>query len=374
MLTTEQKYIIMLLRAAFGQPAVTETPEHLDEAAVERMIRNNGILLTVYESLTPALRDKLRIDCLSMVSQQVQQGYEGKKVMTALRAAGLDCIGLKGWEMRKLYPRETMRQMADLDILVQPYRYKQIAEIMRGLEFSSGGESSWKHDNFAKPYVTVEMHKRLSDDSDQVREWERHVWDRVTRDGDGLHMSVEDQMIFHIVHMQKDFLNGSLGLRRIVDTWLLQRQAFDHDWVRQEMARMGLDSFYEHMLRLSRQCMGETELDEDGEFLLDHAFRYGIYGSQKTYQMGRIVRMSGGSLMSGKIRSAAAAVFLPWPRMKAHFPALERYPFLLPYFWGKRIVRFLRGDVRQLRQRLDYSQLTEADFREMQRFFRAGGC
>ncbi|MBQ7437657.1 MAG: nucleotidyltransferase family protein [Oscillospiraceae bacterium] len=373
-MTTEQTYIIMLLRAAFGQTAAPTAPEHLDEAAAERMIRNNGILLTVYASLTSALRDKLRIDCLSMASQQVQQGYEGKQIMTALRAAGLDCIGLKGWETRKLYPQETMRQMADLDILVRPYHFKQIADIMRGLKFTVGDESSWKHDNFAKGCITVEMHKRLTDDSDQVREWERHVWDRVIRDGDGLRMSMEDQMIFHIVHMQKDFMNGSLGLRRIVDTWLLQRQEFDHDWVRQEMERMGLASFYEHMLRLSRQCMGETELDEDGEFLLDHAFRYGIYGSQKTYQMGRIVRMSGGSLMSGKIRSAAAAVFLPRPRMKAHFPTLERYPVLLPYFWGKRIARFLKGDVRQLRQRLDYSDLTEEDYREMQRFSRAGGC
>lgn len=45
MLTIEQNYIIMLLRAAFGQPAVLETPAQLDDAAVERMIRNNGILL-----------------------------------------------------------------------------------------------------------------------------------------------------------------------------------------------------------------------------------------------------------------------------------------------------------------------------------------
>ena len=46
----------------------------------------------------------------------------------------------------------------------------------------------------------------------------------------------------------------------------------------------------------------------------------------------------------------------------------------IPYFWGKRITRFLKGDVRQLRQRLDYSELTAEDYREMQHFFRSSGC
>ena len=113
-------------------------------------------------------------------------------------------------------------------------------------------------------------------------------------------------------------------------------------------------------------------MDEQAEILLAHACRRGIYGSGKNYKAGRIVAM-GKSFAGGKLRSKLAAVFLPYSRMKAQFPALERRPILLPYFWMKRIFRFLRGDMRKNRRMLDYSGLSREDYEEMKRFFQAGG-
>lgn len=117
-----------------------------------------------------------------------------------------------------------MRQMADLDILVHPYDFNLIKSVMDGLFFNSGTESSWKHDSFKKKDVHVEMHKRLTDDSDVIQMREKGIWDRAEAlDGSIYRMSSEDYYIFHFVHPHKDFMNGSLGLRRIVDTWLLQK-------------------------------------------------------------------------------------------------------------------------------------------------------
>lgn len=79
------------------------------------------------------------------------------------------------------------------------------------------------------------------------------------------------------------------------------------------------------------------------------------------------------SLRSGKRHSLLAAVFLPYGWMKAHFPTLERYPVLLPWFWAKRIVRHLRGSLKQKKQMLDYSGISEEDYEQMKRFFEAGG-
>ena len=118
--------------------------------------------------------------------------------------------------------------------------------------------------------------------------------------------------------------------------------------------------------------MGEEALDANTELLLKHAFAYGIYGSGKSYKAGRIVSM-GTSLEAGKIRSKLSAVFLPYKRMKAQFPILERWPVLLPYCWGKRIVSYLSSNVDWSRRMLDYSKVTRADYEEMKRFFEAGG-
>ena len=70
-------------------------------------------------------------------------------------------------------------------------------------------------------------------------------------------MSKEDYYIFHFVHLYKDFLNGSLGLRRIVDTWLLHKQIVETSTVQNYFERFGMWHFHEQMIHLSRVVMGE---------------------------------------------------------------------------------------------------------------------
>lgn len=372
MLTNDQQYILALCRKSIHLcTPIDVQPE--DVGYMEKVIRQSGILLTVYGVLPEELKKDLFMQYTISVRQSVLQEYEGEKVMNALSTAGMDCIALKGWEMRKLYPNMTMRQMADLDVLVRPYRFGRIKTIMQQLGFSCGSESSWKHDSFRKGEVHVEMHKRLTDDSSEIQKWECEMWSRaVPTEGSVYKMSSEDYYVFHFVHLHKDFMNGSLGLRRIVDTWLLQKQERDMDAVRRDLEMFGLWTFHERMVALSRAAMGDAPIDENSEILLAHAFRHGIYGSEVSYKAGRIAAM-GTDLKSGKRNSAINAVFLPYKRMKAQFPVLEKWPILLPWCWLKRIIHFLRGDRKKSRERLNYSKIGEEDFEEMKRFFEAGG-
>ena len=370
MLTRDQNCILELLRESLkagekGSPVCGET--------AESVLQRNGILLTVYDRLPAARQMQLSGAYHAALKQAIIQEHEGDRVLRALSEAGLRCIALKGWELRKLYPEPTMRQMADLDILVQNYDYETVRAVMKRLGYKAGGETSWKHDSFTKDNVMVEVHKRLTDDSAEIRRWEKGLWERAEAvDGNIFRMSPEDYYIFHFVHLHKDFMNGSLGLRRIADTWLLEKQPVDREIVRARLEAFGMWKFHERMVKLGRVTMGDEPPDEDMELLLEHAFRYGIYGSDKSYKAGRIAAM-GQSMRSGKLKSGLAAVFLPYGRMRAQFPALEKRPFLLPYYWIKRIVKFLSGDRKKHRSKLDYSSVSEADYREMKRFFEAGG-
>ncbi len=382
MLSNEQNSILSLLRRSFG----LRSGEIMiaDAKSVEQMILHNGILLTVYpvieegvlsgsDNAADKLKEALQQIYLQNVRQSILQNHEGELVLEALSALGTGCIALKGWEMRMLYPKATMRQMADIDILVRPYDYKRIKTVMKDLGFRAQGESSWKHDSFKKGEVHVEMHKRLTDDSGEIQRWEREMWSRaVCVREKNFQMSPEDFYIFHFIHLHKDFMNGSLGLRRIVDTWLLQKQLVNEEQTKAELAKIGILTFCERMIHLSRAVMGEEPIDEDCEILLSHAFKYGIYGSDISYKAGRITAM-GKNLRSGKNRSALSAVFLPLGRMKAQYPILEKWPILLPWCWIKRITFFVFNDPQKYYKRLNYGNIGEEDFQEMKRFFEAGG-
>ena len=372
MLTTDQQYVLSLLRRALNAGGTEDLP-YEDSLYVAKIVESNGILLTVYNQLPEDVKNRFHKVYLAAIKQAVVQEHEGENILRALSDAGINCIGLKGWELRKLYPSTTMRQMADLDILVRQYDYDKIRGIMTCLDFSAGTESNWKHDGYKKKEVHVEMHKRLTDDSDVIQAWEKTIWDRVSVvDANICKMSPEDYYIFHFVHLHKDFMNGSLGLRRIADTWLLQQHPVDISFVQEILGSFGMWKFHEKMVKLSRAAMGDEPVDEDSEILLTHAFTHGIYGSGKSYKVGRIVSM-GDDLKSGKFKSKFAAVFLPYKRMKAQYPKLGKYPFLLPYYWVKRIARYSKRGLKKNRSRLDYSDISEADYLEMERFFIAGG-
>lgn len=361
MLTNDQRYILQLLRESLKKDASEEyTPT--DSSTVANTINRNGILLTVYQKLSSDLKQQLVNHYNMAIKQAIVQGYEGERVLKALSDAGLSCIALKGWELRKLYPEPSMRQMADLDILVRPYDFDLIKPVMEKLGFSAGTESNWKHDSFKKNEVHVETHKRLTDDSDAIQAWEKGLWERtIVVEGNIYRMSPEDYYIFHFIHLHKDFMNGSLGLRRIVDTWLLQKQSVDMEVVKTELEKFGMWKFHQRMVNLSHATMGDEPIDENSELLLSHAFTHGIYGSGKSYKAGRIAAM-GGDVKTGKLKSKLSAVFLPFKRMKAQFSILEKWPILLPYCWAKRIARFLKGDTKKYSRMLDYSEVNRADF------------
>ena len=371
MLTNDQMNILLLLRKSFGLSEESHKTEDAGELA--EMIMRNSILLTVYPSLSEEDRETLKPEYNALLKQSILQEYEGELVLNTLNDIGIESIALKGWELRKLYPKSHMRQMADVDILVRPYDYKRIKEAMEKKGFRFENEAFWKHDSIRKDSVHIELHKRLMDDSDEIRRWEHEMWNRAIRvRGNIFRMSPEDYCLFHFIHLHKDFMNGSLGLRRIVDTWLLQKQPVDEEWVKANLAKFGMQTFYERMNHLSRTVMGEEPMDENSEILLAHAFNYGIYGSDESHKAGRIALM-GKNLKNGKFQSALSAVFLPIGQMKAFFPVLEKCPVLLPWCWLKRIVRIIIRDRKQIWAKLNYNDINEDDYREAKRFFEAGG-
>ena len=382
----ETQYILSLLKSSILDSELVSVPSDADVSVIARIIVSNGILLTVFPTISKdsssngiLLQHSLKERYFEYFTQAIQQDLEGKRIQFSLNENGIDFIALKGCELRFLYPDVYRRSMADLDYLIKEYDYRSIKKIMKKLGFSAAAESSWKHDNFSKKRVSVEMHKRLTDDSAYIQNWEHKIWNRavlISNTNHGWRMSEEDFYIFHLLHLFKDYKNGSLGLRRITDTWLIinSYNCFDEDYLNGELKLMGLDLFRERLEALARYCFEDRPADNNCIVMINHAVNTGIYGNGQSYKLGRIVTMSGkdGALRRGKFHSFINAVFLPLNRMKAHFPILLKCPVLLPFCWLVRIFQQLRTLSINLK-RLDYRGITESDYNEMKEFLKAGG-
>lgn len=384
------RLFLSLLRAGILGEKMDCSPFAGDWASVHiEEIRNlavrHDVVLTVYAAVDAAeepglrsLKQSLKRFYAPRFAKSVNQSMEAELLLQTLESEGIDCLGLKGLQMRELYADPLNRSMTDLDILIRDYQYPQICKALEPLGYRGRGHSSWKHDSFVKePYMMVEMHRRLTDDSAAIRDWERGIWDRAVLEEGCRHryrMSEEDFYLFHLVHMHKDFLNGALGFRRLADLWLLRKKGEGTDWaqVSRLLESMGLRRFEEKMARLASVCFDGVQADADSETLLRFAASGAVFTDDERYKLGRMVALSGKSARRAKLSSLLCAVFLPYSRMKAQFPAVEKYPVLLPWFWLKRICKFLRHPSRPLKK-LDYSGLGEEEYEQMRRVFRAGG-
>ncbi len=389
MLDANEKAVLSLLCAGIGRDGKefgAYNEAELDPSRIAKLLASGGVVTTVYDKLDilgtgigAKLRGLLEQSYYAAVTQAMLQDSEGKRMLAAFEAAGMDCIPLKGWELRELYPDITRRTMADIDILIRDLDYAAVASVMKGLGYAAEGDSSWKHVDFTRADigVTAELHRRLTDDSGAVMEWEETIFSGASPVPGHEHlmrMNDEDFYTFHVLHLHKDLLNGRIGLKRILDTrlYLDAHPELDRALLEDRFERMGVGGFARSMEKLSAVCFADEAMDEDSELLIGFALSSGVFGTEETYKLGRITRMASGSVGSGKLRSVLAAVFLPYPRMKAQFPKLKKAPFLLPYYWCVRLFN-LRSGLKAKLKRLDYSGIGEEDRRYMQEVFRAAG-
>jgi hypothetical protein len=187
-------------------------------------------------------------------------------------------------------------------------------------------------------------------------------------------MAPEDFYVFHLVHMYKDFKNGALGFRRLADLWILRRKTEERalNAARAILEELHMGLFADRMAALSRVCFEGAEPDADSRLLLQFASEGAVYTDGERYKLGRMASQGASSAGAAKLGSLLRAAFLPYERMKVQFPAVERWPILLPWFWMKRILRYARHPRQSLR-RLDSRDIGEEQYEQMRRVFRAGG-
>ncbi len=163
---------------------------------------------------------------------------------------GVDCMPLKGYVLKDMYPSVEMRDMCDVDILIHTKDFEKADNIMKLNGFKFEKESPHEYIYTSSDQITIELHKSL------VPSYNRMLYNYY---GDGwrfavckegynhlYEMSREDFYVYQIAHTAKHYLNGGIGVRHVADIYILQKNSggYDHEYINKQLSEIRIEKFH----------------------------------------------------------------------------------------------------------------------------------
>ena len=267
-----------------------------------------------------------------------------------LERMGIWYMPLKGAVLKSLYPRYGMREMADVDVLVDPGRAKDVRTVMENLGFSSTSFGRGNHDVYRKPPVShFEIHTALFGPV-RYPELSRYYLDvksRLVKDEGnrcGWHFRPEDLYIHITAHEFKHYNGGGTGLRSLADMYLLLKKAgdsLDFDYIGAETEKLGIAAFERQNRSLAAHLFDGAPLTAGDQEMLEYMIRSGTYGTVGQRVEKGVKKLGGG--VKGKLRYLFRRLFPPMASVRISYPFFARHRILLPFLClyrnGKGLIR-----------------------------------
>lgn len=346
-------YLAELIHAQFENRTPEKIPEgltmeELSRAAVENHMEYlifGGLLRT--ENLPPEWKEPLKKRVMSGIFRTMTQVRELQEMESRFEAAGVVNQPMKGARMKFIYPSPQMREMSDIDVLIGQEDRKKAGEVLSQMGYVLSQDIKHHEIYVKKPFMVVEAHRAMYDRTVDENQYQyfSDFSRAVLREGCAYtyDFNREDFYVYLIAHMAKHFYTMGCGIRNLLDIYVYQEKykgEMNWKYVKQELKKLGLLSFAEHMEKLAYVWM---EKEEAGQFecqLFDYMLNSGIYGKDENGIWNKFAEEKCRDREVTRFRLKMWYFFPPVSYMAEYYPWLEEHAFLLPAAW---CIRFFRG-------------------------------
>ncbi len=277
------------------------------------------------------------------VAKEARVEIETQLILDEFENKSISHLLLKGAVIKNFYPQPDMRSMSDVDILVGN-QLDEAKEIMSANGFQLKERANLHDCYFKKPFLNFEIHSSLFDEElNQLYEYFQTGFEK-SQPVDGYNsryqLSDEDFYIFMLTHMAKHFKSTGTGLRDVVDiyVYIKSHRELNFDYIYHELEKIGILKFSKHIESIADKWFSHKMVsfnDPVEEYILSCS----VHGSFMNLELNRFLQRSTDSnYKKEKFKYYLSVVFPDIAYMKARYHMLEKLPFLLPFYWIKRIV------------------------------------
>ena len=281
---------------------------------------------------------------------------EKKMVLDFLEENGIWYMPLKGAIIKDFYPAPDVREMNDVDILIDHTKRDEIKQFM-----DSHGYEKWVHkktleddpeqakgdnsDDYVKdPFLYFEFHKFLIEDSynPELAKYYENPLDMLIKDENnnyGYHFKDEDFYIYLFVHAHKHFTRNGIGVRFLMDVYvyLNSHKDLDFKYIEEICEKYGLKNF-ENDVRVVALKMFDLEIEEPEKSLtkakkmiFDSIVGANVFGNIETRWKNQVYELdSSGEVSKTKYYKSRLFPDDKWYRI--YHPFVYKHKIVKPFF------------------------------------------
>ena len=281
-----------------------------------------------------AIKEEINQDYTSQIVKDTNQNIEIEKLLYRLEQNNIKTLVVKGVIMKNIYPQNYMRQMCDIDILVEDNDFKKVTKMIREMGFHKLYNHE-KHLVLTKPpFMIIELHRKLILQKDVVGyEYFKDIWPLCMPYNNNKNIYQLDRThayVFCILHLLTHFKFTGIKIKDILDVYLYEetyKQDLDHEKLNQIFQDLDITDFAKNIKEISYKWFGEQALDEFDE--VEKFILKGISSKNRVnYSIGK---------NEGKIKFLKELLFPNKEIMQEKYPILKKNPLLLPIMWITRI-------------------------------------
>lgn len=346
----EFEYLIKVLSSAVND---TQPPLPYEEISWQSIIERAKFsgLSAMFSNTVLRLGDALSDDTKKILTDIKNKelyldtllDFEIEKILKAFEKHKIKDAPVKGYFLKKEYPRSDFRSVSDFDIL---FNREQIDDVKKayaeiGYEFTHNDDNQY---HFQKePYVYIEMHATLVHDYESFYPYLYDQLDRaVKRDGYefSCQLTPEDHYTYLLVHSSNHLRKAGLGIRMVMDIYVYyqnHKDDFDIDYLDKRLQQLGLQKFEERVRTVGENWFSSTSPDisfNDFETFIFISGRLGLVSSAAMISsLRKISESNKKGKRKTKLSYLLSSLFPNKTSMAVHYPYLDKAPFLLPVTW-----------------------------------------
>lgn len=359
------EYFIKLIRSTIKDEIPSEKPEDIEWRDVLNLAAYHKVDEMVFCAVEKLRNkpDQMILDKMYAQHEKNQlvntiQLAEAEMILNEITVKGIDILPLKGYVLKSLYPDSNYRQMGDLDYLLEEENLSKAGQILQELGYTAddvGLEDS--HDVYTKkPYLEVELHRRLLPPTEENHWYTDNIWERLHRNKENQHimeMNWEDFYLYHLLHFEKHYSMDGCGIRSVIDQYYLMKcleDRLDWDYINEMLPKMNYVEFESMSRGLAMAWFDDGEMKKEWEGPAEFIINSGAFGTFEQYQKWVMERYKREEGINTKAGFFFRRMFMERERMEFSYPILKKHGWMLPFLWIHRLFKaviFRRGRVRR---------------------------